>query len=284
MNDIFVNLEWVDILVLVLMLAALGAVAGVLAGLLGVGGGIVLVPGLYLVFTSLPVYMSINPDYLMHVCVGTSLSTIVFTGCSSVLAHRRYGAVDSEIIKLLGLGILIGVALATIIADKIDSLTLEVFFACALILFASAMIINPARYKWKKKLPGKPFQVVAGSIIGFVSTLIGIGGATMSVPFLSVHGVEMRKAVGTASALGLVISIPASLGFIFIGQDAQNLPPFSFGYVNLLAWLCIVPVSVGFAPLGARLAHSVDKDKLRLFFAAFIILVALNMWRRILTG
>ena len=282
MNEVFVNLEWADIIVLVLMLAALGSVAGFIAGLLGVGGGIVLVPGLYLVFTTLPDSMNINSQYLMHLCVGTSLAIIVPTGCSSMLAHRRYGAVDVEIIKSIGFGILIGVALATMIANKVDSLTLEIFFASAVILFAFAMVINPARYKWKKDLPTKPFQAVAGSVIGFVSTLIGIGGATMSVPFMSVHGVDMRKAVGTASALGLVISIPASLGFVFIGQDAQNLPPFSFGFVNLLAWLCVVPVSVSFAPLGARLAHSVDKDRLRLFFASFIILVALNMWRKIL--
>lgn len=278
------NLEWADIAALVLMLAVLGSVAGFIAGLLGVGGGIVLVPGLYLVFTSLPDLVEINPEYLMHLCVGTSLAIIVPTGCSSMLAHRRYGGVDTDIIKPIGLGILVGVALATMIANRIESTTLEVFFATAVIFFAIAMIINPAKYKWKKELPAKPFQAIAGSVIGFVSTLIGIGGATMSVPYMSVHGVNMQKAVGTASALGLVISIPATMGFIFIGQDAQGLPPLSFGYVNLLAWLCIVPISISFAPLGAKLAHKVDKDKLRLFFAGFIILVALNMWRKILMG
>ena len=186
------------------------------------------------------------------------------------------------LVKFLGFGVLCGVGLATMIADSVDGLVLEIFFACAVILFAGIMLINPARYKWRKELPSKPFQALAGSIIGFISTLIGIGGATMSVPYMSVHGVDMRKAVGTASALGLVISIPATLGFIVIGQDAENLPPFSLGFVNALAWLCIVPLSISFAPLGAKMAHRVDKNKLRIFFAIFIVLVALNMWRKIL--
>ncbi len=266
------------------MLACLGGVAGFLAGLLGVGGGIVLVPGLYFVFHSLQSQMGFDPAYLMHISVGTSLAIIVPTGLSSALSHKRKGSVDFTLVRNIGIGVVFGVALATWIARGLDEAAMKMIFASAILVLAGIMMVNPSRFKLSGHEPKQPFTTIAGGIIGTLSTLIGIGGATLSVPYMSLHGVSMHRAVGTASALGLVIAIPAALGFAFIGWGLDNLPPFSIGYVNVLAWACIIPVSVSVAPIGASVAHRISVKRLKMIFAIFMVLVAFNMWRKILMG
>lgn len=268
----------------IVMLACLGGVAGFLAGLLGVGGGIVLVPGLYFVFHSLQSHMGFDPAYLMHISVGTSLAIIVPTGLSSALSHKRKGSVDFILVRNIGIGVVFGVVLATWIARGLDEAAMKMIFASAILVLAGIMMVNPSRFKLSGHEPKQPFTTIAGGIIGTLSTLIGIGGATLSVPYMSLHGVSMHRAVGTASALGLVIAVPAALGFAFIGWGLDNLPPFSIGYVNVLAWACIIPVSVSVAPLGASVAHRISVKRLKMIFAIFMVLVALNMWRKILMG
>jgi len=147
------------------------------------------------------------------------------------------------------------------------------------------MVLGKGRFQSDEAVSmGRVRNGFSGGLIGSISTLVGIGGATLSVPYMSLHGVSMHRAIGTASALGLVIAAPAALGFIAIGWGLAHLPPFSIGYVNFLAWACIIPVSVVVAPIGARLTHKVDAVILRRGFAVLILLVALNMWRKILMG
>lgn len=278
-------MELVDIIPLVLLLLSLGAVAGFLAGLLGVGGGIVLVPGLYYIFGSLQSQFGFDPAYLMHMSVATSLAIIVPTGSSSAFAHHKKGGVDFDLVKAIGGGIVIGVIVATWIAKGLDVQTMRMIFATALMIMACIMILGRSRFQAEDGEPPKqPKTSIAGFVIGTISTMIGIGGATLSVPYMSMHGIKMHRAVGTASALGLVISIPATIGFMIIGWNLDNLPPFSLGYVNALAWICIIPVSVMIAPLGAKAAHKISVRRLKITFAIFMIVVALNMWRKILMG
>ncbi|MGH1404846.1 MAG: sulfite exporter TauE/SafE family protein [Alphaproteobacteria bacterium] len=269
---------------LILGLMCLGAVAGFLAGLLGVGGGIVLVPGLYAIFSLLEGEVPYDSAYLMHVCVGTSLATIIPTGFSSARAHHKRGSVDLTLIRMIGSGVLIGVVCGSWLAGILDVVAMKMIFAGALLVLSVLMITGGGKLQADSSFLCQPFTGIAGCVIGCVSTLIGIGGATLSVPYMNMHQVGMHRAVGSASALGLVIAIPASLGFVIIGWGVDGLPPFSLGYVNLLAWICIIPVSVLSAPLGVWAAHKVSVKKLKFIFAIFVLVVAVNMWRKILLG
>lgn len=268
--DVLSASEWG---MLVAFLLALGGVAGFLAGLLGIGGGVVLVPGLYFGFQ----YMGFESGALMHVAVGTSLAVIIPTGLSSVHAHGKRGAVRRDLVKQIGPGILLGVAVGTVIAQHMPEEGMTLFFALALSVLAVVMVVNPARFSPFAEMPRRLWMAVSGAVIGVFSSLMGIGGATISVPWMALCRVPMHTAVGTASALGLVIAVPAALGFIIIGWSAAGLPPFSLGYINFLAWPLIIPASVLAAPWGVRLAHSVSVECLRKFFAAFLVVIALRM-------
>lgn len=258
---------------LVAFLLALGGVAGFLAGLLGIGGGVVLVPGLYFGLK----YLGFESDALMHVAVGTSLAVIIPTGLSSARAHWKRGAVRLDLVKQIGPGILLGVAAGTVIAKYMPEEGMTLFFAFALSVLALVMVINPARFSPFTDMPRRLWMAFSGVVIGIFSSLMGIGGATISVPWMALCRVPMHTAVGTASALGLVIAVPAALGFIVIGWAAPGLPPFSLGYINFLAWPLIIPASVVAAPWGAKLVHSVSVDRLRKFFAGFLVIIALKM-------
>lgn len=272
----------VEIGVLIFCLLSLGSVAGFLAGLLGVGGGMILVPGLFMIFESMGQRLDLHGFELMHLCVGTSLAIIIPTGYVSAKAHHKKGAVDLNLVRDLGISVVLGVTFGTFIASFVSGDTLKMIFATALLGLAFLMMTDPSRFKMGDTMPKNPLLGLMGIVIGTVSTLVGIGGATLSVPFMTMHGVAMHRAVGTASALGLVIAIPATLGFIYIGMDDNlTLPPYSLGYVNLLAWIMVIPASMYAAPYGARAAHRVSVRKLRRIFAMFMILVALNMWRKI---
>ncbi len=270
----------------VIMLLSLGVVAGFLAGLLGVGGGIVLVPGLFYILSIVQADMGFDPSYIMHICVGTSLAIIVPTGLSSARAHYRRDAVDFDLVRRIGVGIVIGVLFATYVVGGFDGRTLKMIFAGALPIFAALMVMGRAIFQTDgaRESASPVRHGLAGVLIGTLSTMIGIGGATLSVPYMSMSGVKMHRAVGTASALGLVIAVPASVGFAVIGWGQANLPPLSIGYVNIMAWACVIPASVLVAPIGAMVAHKIQVKPLRIGFAVFMVLVSLNMWRKILMG
>lgn len=280
MGDLVFTGALADWIQLGLILIGIGGIAGFLAGLLGVGGGIVLVPGLYYSLTAL----GYSTDVVMHMAVGTSLAIIVPTGFSSARAHHQRGAVDMDLVRRIGIGVVAGVAMGTCIAGFISGTALKGVFAVAIMMMAFIMLLDPARHRLSDHVPGQPWAAGAGGIIGGLSTLIGIGGATLSVPFMSMCNVAMHKAVGTASALGLVISIPATLGFILIGWDVAGRPPLSLGYVNFAAWAIIIPVSILAAPWGVHVAHKVSVGRLRRIFAVFMFLVAGRMLWGIFDG
>ncbi len=250
----------------------LGGLAGVLAGLLGVGGGLVIVPTLAWIFARAGMFEGI----LMHLAIGTSLATIVVTSLSSVRAHHRRGAVDWGVVARLTPGILAGAALGVLVADLLPSAVLRMFFG----LFALAVAVQmglrvqPAAHRG---LLGRLGMAVAGAFIGSVSAVVGIGGGSLTVPLLLWCNVPVRRAVATSSACGLPIALAGAAGFMLAGRGAVGLPAGSSGYVYWPAFAGIVSASVLFAPLGARLAHGLPTVLLQRIFAAFLAVVGLRM-------
>lgn len=251
---------------------AVGLVSGILAGLLGVGGGIVIVPGLAFLLAG----GDVPPDRLMHVAVGTSLACIVVTSMSSLYAHHRRGAVQWHIFRMMAPGILFGAVLGALIADDLHSRALATVFGVFLLLVATRMLFGG------QPVPGRslPRALALGAWstgIGALSSLLGIGGGTMTVPLLTWSNVPLHGAVGTAAAIGLPIALAGTAAFVVTGWNAAGLPVHSTGYVYWPAFLAVAPVSVAAAPFGARLAHALPVHRLRMIFAGFIVLIALRM-------
>lgn len=247
--------------------------AGIMAGLLGVGGGIVLVPMLFwlLSFTDFP------PELFMHMAVATSLATIMFTSVSSARAHNRRGAVDTNLLKLWAPAMVVGALSGGLVSRYIDAGGLKAIFGF-IALLVSVNMARPKPLVLRDSLPeSKIVHVAISGVTGLFSSLMGIGGGTLSVPILSAFSVEIRRAVGTASAFGVVIAVPAVIGFVVSGWGVEGRPPLSLGYVNVAAALVILPFTVGFAPVGARIAHAVDTKWIKRVFALFLFITAIRM-------
>lgn len=265
------SLPW--LLGLTVALLITGIVAGLLAGLLGVGGGIVIVPVLYHLFT----LRGVDPEVRMHVAVGTSLATIIPTSIISARAHRKRGSLDKQLLRRLIPSVLVGVVLGAVVSQWLSGQVLTTVFAVIALLVAANMGLRKEALLVHDELPGTVGTSLIGSGIGGISTLMGIGGGTLSVPILSAFKTPMHVAVGTGAALGMVISLPGAIGFLINGVGVANRPPFTVGYVNLAGLALIVPMTMLLAPYGARLAHSVDARRLRQLFALFLFLTALRM-------
>lgn len=261
------------LVLLALCLIFTGAVAGVLAGLLGVGGGIVIVPVLYLVFD----FLNVSDSIAMHLAVATSLATIIPTSFSSSRSHQKKGNVDIDLIKSWAPLIFVGAAVGGVLSKFLESDNLTLVFGCVALAVAINMVL-PKKIILGESLPqGILGRGVTPGFIGLFSSLMGIGGGTLSVPTLTAFSFPVHRAVGTAAAFGLVIAIPATIGFIWSGLSVDGRPPFSLGYVNIPAAILIFSVSFFTAPLGSKLAHSLNPDRLRLAFAFFLFLSSLRM-------
>jgi uncharacterized membrane protein YfcA len=258
---------------LVLALVVTGAIAGVLAGLLGVGGGIVIVPVLYHLITLLGIDESVR----MHVTVGTSLATIIPTSIMSSRAHRRKGSLDVSLIRRLMPGVVVGVVLGAIASRYLGGGVLTAVFAVVALAVALNMAFKREGFALADGLPGPAGTALIGGGIGGVSTLMGIGGGTLSVPILNALRVPMHTAVGTGAMLGMVISLPGALAFVVNGLGVPLRPPLSLGYVNLLGMALIVPATMATTGWGARLAHRIDARRLRQVFAVFLALTSARM-------
>jgi uncharacterized membrane protein YfcA len=249
-----------------------GAVAGVLAGLLGIGGGLVIVPMLVFCME----LQNLPADLVMHLALGTSLASIMFTSVSSFMAHHRRGAVEWSVVKRIVAGILVGTYLGTYVAAGLSTGALKVFFVIFL-YYVCYQMLSGKKPKASRQLPGAAGMFGAGNVIGVVSSLVGIGGGTLSVPFMVWHNIPIHKAIGTSAAIGFPIAVAGTVGYIVNGQGVANLPPYSLGYVSLTALVAIAVMSVLTAPLGVRLAHSLPVDKLKRVFAVILFLVGTRM-------
>lgn len=256
----------------ILLLIASGAVAGMFAGLLGIGGGIIIVPVLAMVFTS----QGVSIDVLMHVAIGTSLATIVITSLSSIRAHHKHKAIDWHVVRLIAVGVFVGGLLGSVIAKFIAGEDLKLIFSIFMFLIAAQMYFGNEA-KAHRKLPDTRGMIVAGISIGSIASLMGVGGGSMSVPFLTWCNMNIRKAVATSSAIGFPIAVAGTIGFIVTGWSVSARPVMSVGYVNLPAFLSIVIASVLFAPVGAWIAHRISPVILKRIFAAFLIILGIRM-------
>lgn len=267
------------LLPLLAFLLAIGAFAGVLAGLLGVGGGIVLVPAFYYAFSVL----GYGGDGLMQVCVATSLATIVVTSWRSVKAHAAKGAVDGETLRGWGAGIAVGALVGALVATQLRSQTLTAIFAVLALVVSAYMAFSRPGWRIAERMPTGPVRLAYAPVVGFLSVLMGIGGGSFGVPLMTLHGVAIHRAVATAAGFGMLIAAPAVALFLVLPVDLPR-PPLTIGYVNLPAFAVIVAMTVLTAPVGARLAHAMDPKPLKRVFAVFLFLVALNMLRRAVAG
>jgi uncharacterized membrane protein YfcA len=249
-----------------------GAVAGVLAGLLGVGGGIVIVPMLVMVFGA----QGFNPEYIQQLALGTSLASIMFTSVSSTRAHHARGAVHWDIWKAITPGILIGTFVGGLVATQMPTMLLKVFFICFLYFVAAQMLLN-YRPSAAREMPARLGTSLVGGGIGLISSFVGIGGGTLSVPFMSFCNVPLHHAVGTSAAIGFPIAVAGTLGYIVGGWSVPDLPSGCLGFVNLWALLGLASASFCTAPLGARLAHALPVKTLKRAFALFVVLIATKM-------
>ena len=267
------NLNINEILYLLTVLAIAAAVAGFMAGLLGVGGGIIMVPALYYAFTVLDFDIVTR----MHLAVGTSLAIIIPTSIISTLTHREHDAVDFNMVKSFGIFILIGVFFGTFLAVNLKTPALVLFFSIFAFMVGLFFIFL------REKLVDNPKQIsnlvknISGILIGFISIPLGIGGGSLMVPFMRTFGYDIRKSIGTAAAVGFLIAVTGTITMITGGKIIDNVnTPFSLGYINLLGFIVFVPVTMIMARLGAKAVYKIDKKILSKIFGTFLILVSIR--------
>jgi uncharacterized membrane protein YfcA len=256
-----------------LALVTTGIFTGILAGLLGVGGGIIIVPVLFFLFQS----VGVSSESAMLVATATSLATIVPTSISSIRSHNQKGNVDFDLLKRWAAFILTGALVGSWLVTRVEGTMLTMLFGVIAVLSALNMLFRAGKSALYQKLPNTAGQTVMGVSIGFFSSMVGIGGGTISVPLLTLYNYPAHKAIGTAAAIGLIISLPGTLTMLTLGSTPTDAPAGTFGLVNLFGFICIVPLTVLFAPLGASLAAKLDAVKLKRIFAFILLFTGLRM-------
>ena len=251
---------------------ATGAIVGFLAGLLGIGGGMTLVPVLAAMYSA----QQFAPEHTVHLALGTGMASVMFTSSASVRAHHRLGGVDWTLVRRMGPGMVAGTLLATAVSGWVPQRALALAFA-AIVYAGATQILLGRKPSAGRALPATPALVAFGLLIGVVCGLVSAGGAFITVPFMLLCGVAMTSAIGTGAALGVPVAIVGTIGFVFSGWSIPELPPWSLGFVYLPALLGIVAGSVLTAPMGARAAHRLPVITLRRIFAALLYVLATKM-------
>ena len=268
--EIISNAELINLLV---VLAAAAAGAGFMAGLLGVGGGIVMVPALYYAFTVLDFDIVTR----MHLSVGTSLAIIIPTSIISTMTHKEYDAVDFKMVKSFGVFILVGVICGTFLAVNLKTPALVLFFSIFALMVGLFFIFLREKLVDNPKKISAVVKNISGVIIGFISVPLGIGGGSLMVPFMRTFGYDIRKSIGTAAAVGFLIAVTGTITMITGGKIIDNVKtPYSIGYINLLGFAVFVPVTMVMARIGAKVVHKIDKKLLSKIFGIFLILVSMR--------
>ncbi len=243
---------------------------GFVGGLFGIGGGLITVPFLYYIFSSL----EIDQQYLMHLAVGTSFAIIVPTSAVSVLTHHKYKAVDFDIVKSYGIFVIFGVIMGTIFATSLKTKALVLFFTIVIFFLGIYLLLlkekeNNVIIKIKLHL-----KIILGFIVGFISAPMGIGGAVMNVPILKFFGYSINKAIGSAAAIGFLIALFGAIGFLITGSYLKTNLPLSIGFLNIPAFLIFIPITTFMVRLGARTVHKIDQKKISKLFGIFLLVVA----------
>jgi len=252
---------------------------GFVAGLFGIGGGLITVPFLYYIFGTI----GIDQAYLMHLAVGTSFAIIIPTSIVSVLTHNKFKAVDFQIVKNYGIFVVLGVIIGTVFAASLKTKSLVLFFSIVILLLGIYLILLKEREKNIIIDMKLHLKIILGFIVGFISAPMGIGGAVMNVPILKFFGYTINKAIGSAAAIGFLIALFGSVGFLISGSYLKTNLPLSIGFLNIPAFLIFIPITTFMARLGAKTVHKIDKNKISKFFGIFLLLIALKFWMEYLS-
>ena len=245
---------------------------GFVAGLFGIGGGLITVPFLYYIFNSL----GIDQQYLMHLAVGTSFAIIIPTSIASVLTHHKYKAVDFDIVKSYGIYVIFGVIVGTLFAASLKTKSLVLFFSIIILLLGIYLLLLKEKEKNVIIKIRLHFKIILGFVVGFISAPMGIGGAIMNVPILKFFGYSINKAIGSAAAIGFLIALFGAFGFLITGSYLKTNLPLSLGFLNIPAFLIFIPITTFMARIGARTVHKIDKNKITRFFGVFLMIIAVK--------
>ncbi|QEW20102.1 Sulfite exporter TauE/SafE [Marinibacterium anthonyi] len=258
------------------LLLVIGAFAGLLAGLLGVGGGIVLVPAFFHAFKEL----GYDSPQLMQMCLATSLATIIVTSLRSVSSHNRKGAVDWTILKSWGPGIAIGAVIGVLTAAWLKSGTLQGVFGVLGLVIGVYLLLGRQDWRLGEDMPRGIARAILSPLVGLLSVLMGIGGGSFGVPLMTLYNQPIHRAVGTAAGFGVIIAVPSVIGFLFYPIDPALRPWGTVGVVNIPTFLIIIAMTLITAPLGVKLAHAMNPKPLKRVLGGFLVIVALNMMRK----
>jgi uncharacterized protein len=259
-----------ELLTFALYLSIAGIIAGVLAGLFGIGGGTVLVPAFYEVFGA----VNVPDDVRMHLALGSSMAIVVSTSIRSFTSHMKRGTPDTVLLQSWRFAVPLGVLVAALIVSSISSFGLRFVFAIVSVIVGMKLLLNRESWRLGDHLPDNPVRFAVGSFIGLVSTLMGIGGGVLNNTFMTLFGRSMHQAVGTSAGVGVLIAIPGLLGYMWAGWDRGGLPPFSTGFVNWMTVLLIIPLTLIVTPYGVSLAHALSKKTLERAFGTYMLIVA----------
>ena len=247
---------------------------GFFAGLLGIGGGLITVPVLYYIFGS----FGLDKSFIMHLAVGTSFSIIIPTSVASTITHMKYQAVNLEIVKSYGIFVAAGVLVGTLFASSLKTAELILFFSIVTLILSLNFLISKEKKEPKPRKINLFAKIILGSSAGFFSAPMGIGGGVMNTPILRMFGHPINVAIGTSAAIGFLIAIVGTIGFIFTGKYLNIVAPFSLGFVYIPAFLIFVPITTFMAKIGAKVVHMVDKKLIGKFFGVFLLLVSLRLF------
>ena len=245
---------------------------GFVAGLFGIGGGLITVPFLYYIFGQL----GIDEKYIMHLAVGTSFAIIIPTSTVSVLTHHKFNAVDFNIVKNYGIFVITGVVIGTIFAATLKTKSLVLFFSIVILFLGIYLLLIKEREQNIVSEMKLYLKVILGIIVGFISAIMGIGGAVMNVPIFKYFGYSINKAIGSAAAIGFLIAVFGAIGFLISGSYLKTNLPLSIGFLNVPAFLIFIPITTFMARLGARTVHKINKNKISKIFGLFLLLVAIK--------
>jgi uncharacterized protein len=245
---------------------------GFVAGLFGIGGGLITVPFLYYIFGSL----GINQEYIMHLAVGTSFAIIIPTSTVSVLTHHKFKAVDFDIVKSYGIFVILGVIIGSIFAASLKTKSLVLFFSIIISLLSIYLLLLKEKEKDVIIRIKLHLKIILGFLVGFISAPMGIGGAVMNVPILKFFGYSIKKAIGSAAAIGFLIALFGSVGFVVSGSYLKTNLPLSIGFLNIPAFLIFIPITTFMARAGARTVHKINKNKISKFFGIFLLVIAVK--------
>ena len=243
---------------------------GFVAGLFGIGGGLITVPFLYYIFGSL----GIDQQYVMHLAVGTSFAIIIPTSTVSVLTHHKFKAVDFNIVKSYGIYVVLGVIFGTIFAASLKTKSLVLFFSIIIFLLSFYLLLLKEKEKDVIIQIKLHLKIILGFLVGFISAPMGIGGAIMNVPILKFFGYSINKAIGSAAAIGFLIALFGAIGFLVSGSYLKTNLPLSIGFLNIPAFLIFIPITTFMARIGASTVHKIDKNKISKFFGIFLLIIA----------